>query len=93
MNIEDHVIDVRDIDPYRWCEGVRAFLDRSTNDYFFPLESIERLGEPDEDDSGSYWLLDGAVEAEAAEIEIAGQPVPVWRVPVGMIVTRPAAPK
>lgn len=87
--MEQHRIDVRDIDPHRWCEDVPVFLDRSADVFYFPKDSIDRIGEPDEE-SGNYWLLDGRVEAEADQIEVDGEPVPVWTVRVGELVTRPA---
>jgi hypothetical protein len=87
--VEEHTIDVRDIDT-EWFVDVRVFLDRARNRYLFPAESVERLGEAEPED-GTYALLDGQVIAEPEETEIGGIPYAVWSVPVGRLVTRPAA--
>ena len=87
--MEQHRIDVRDIDT-EWFVDVAAYLDRQLDLWYFPLASIERLGELDEEGSGNYWLLDGRVEAEADELEVNGSRIPAWSVRVGQITTRPA---
>jgi len=64
----------------------RSFdLDR----YHLPRKSAERLGEPDEE-TGSFWLIDGQVEACADEIEIDGATVPVWESGASPLMSRPA---
>ena len=75
-DIEEVSIDVRDVD-YSWFEGVKAYLDRDFDRYYFPRESRERLGELDPD-SGDARLLDGLVEAKTYEIDIDGQHFPCW---------------
>ncbi len=87
--IEEVRIDVRDID-YEWFRDVKAFIDRESDVYFFPRESVDRLGEADEQ-TGDCYLIDGQVEARADEIEVGGSPIPVWSVSVGQLITRPAA--
>lgn len=89
MSLYEQVsIDIRDLD-YRWCESVKAYLDRDYDRYYFPLESVERLGEPDEE-NGNYYLTAANVEAEADELEIDGTVVPVWSVGCGQLIVRPA---
>ena len=85
--MEEHLIDIRDLDTeYFLC--VRVWLDRASDRLYLPRESAERVGEPDED--GNFLLLDGAVIAEAETIEVNGVKTPAWSVPVGLLVTRPA---
>lgn len=81
-------IDVLDRDR-TWFEGVIAYLDREYDNYYFPLESVERLGELDEE-SGNYYLIDSDIEAEAEEIEVGGQTVPAWCVGCERLIVRPA---
>lgn len=81
-------IDVRDVD-YSWFEDVKAYLDRGFDWYHFPRESAERLGEQD-DETGSYFLIDGHVEARADEIEVDGESIPVWTVGCSQLIARPA---
>jgi hypothetical protein len=87
--MEEHLLDVRDIDT-EWFLGVTAYLDRGNDLWHFPKDAVERLGEPDADGSGSYWLLDGRVEAVANEVGVDGTLRRVWTVPVKQVVTRPA---
>lgn len=89
LTVKEQLIDVRDIDT-EWFLGVRVFVDRTRSRYLFPAESVERLGEADPAD-GSYAMLDGQVIAEPEEIEMGGTPLNVWSVPIGQLVTRPAA--
>lgn len=85
---EEVSIDVRDLD-YNWFEGVKAYLDRDCDLYYLPLESVERLGEPDEE-NGNYYLTAANVEAEADELEIDGKAIPVWSVGCAKLIVRPA---
>jgi hypothetical protein len=87
--VEEHLIDVRDIDTECFL-GVRTFLDRTRNRYLFHAESVNRPGEADPDDS-TYALLDGQVIAEPDEIETGITLLAVWSVAVGQLVTCPAA--
>jgi hypothetical protein len=86
--IEEVSIDVRDVD-HSWFEGVKVFLDRDSDRYYLPRESMERLGELDPD-TGDAWLIDGVVEARADEIEVDGQVVPCWSVSCARLIVRPA---
>ena len=85
---EEVRIDIRDVD-YDWFRDVKAFIDRESDVYFFPRESVDRLGEADEH-TGDYYLIDGQVEARADELEVSGSPIPVWSVSAGQLITRPA---
>lgn len=85
---EEVSIDVRDLD-YSWYEAVRAYLDRNYDLYYLPLESVERLGEPDEE-NGNYYLTAANIEAEADELEIDGHAMPVWSVGCAQLIVRPA---
>lgn len=86
--MEEVRIDVRDVD-HTWFEDVKAYLDRDFDIYYFARESAERLGEPDED-SGGFYFIDGQVEAKADEIEIDGERIPVWAVGTTQLLVRPA---
>lgn len=88
-DLEEVSIDVKDVD-YSWFEGVRAFLDRDFDRYYFPRESMDRLGELDPD-TGDAWLIDGHVEAKAEEIEVDGQRIPCWSVGCAQLIVRPAS--
>lgn len=86
--MEEHLIDVRDVD-YEYFEGVSVYLDRGFDRYHFPRESAERLGEYDEE-NGTFYLIDGRVETEPDEIEVNGRKIETWSVGVNQLVTRPA---
>lgn len=86
--VEEHEIDVRDVDT-EWFLNVRVWLDRITDRYYLPRESAARLGEMAED--GSYCLLDGAVTAVQEHIEVSGQHVAAWSLPVWALTTRPSS--
>jgi hypothetical protein len=87
--VEEVRIDVRDLD-YEWFRDVRAFIDREFDRYYFPRESVERLGEID-DETDVFYLIDGRVEARADEIDVDGQRLPVWSIGCGDLIVRPAA--
>ena len=87
--IEEVSIDVRDVD-YTWYEGVKAYLDRGIDRYYFPLASMERLGELDPD-TGDAWLIDGQVEAKTEEIEIDGRRILCWSVGGSQLIIRHAS--
>jgi hypothetical protein len=87
--IEEVSIDVRDVD-YTWFEGVKAYIDRDLDRYYFPRESMERLGELDPD-TGDAWLIDGHVEAKADEIEAESGRIPCWAVGCARLIVRPAS--
>lgn len=86
--MEEVRIDIRDVD-YEWFSDVRAFLDRDADRYYLPRESVERLGELDEE-SGDYHLIDGQVTATADKIEVDGQVLSVWGVGTTGMRIRPA---
>jgi hypothetical protein len=88
-DIEEVSIDVRDVD-HSWFEGVKAYLDRDFDRYYFPRESMGRLGELDPD-TGDAWLIDGQVEAKAEEVEVEGQQIPCWSVGCARLIVRPAS--
>lgn len=85
--MEEHLIDVRDVDG-EYFERVWVWLDRAADRYHLPLESVERLGEPD--DENNYLLLDGSLVAERDEAEVGGRRTTTWSVPVTRLTTRPA---
>lgn len=85
---EEVRIDVCDVD-HEWFRDVAAFLDRDSDRYFFPRDSAERLGEID-DETGSFFFIDGQVEAKVDEILVDGQRLPVWSVGCGQMIVRPA---
>jgi hypothetical protein len=87
-DIEEVSVDVRDVD-YSWFEGVQTYLDRNFDRYYFPRESVDRLGELDPD-TGNAWLIDGQVEAEADEIKVDGRVIPCWSVGCARLIVRPA---
>jgi hypothetical protein len=88
VDLEEVLIDVRDVD-YTWFVDVIAYLDRDFDKYYFPRESAERLGEPDEE-TGDFYLIDGRVQAEADQIQVNGVSIEVWCADCGQLIVRPA---
>jgi len=86
--VEEVCIDVRDVD-YEWFREVRVFLDRVSDRFYLPEESVQRLGEQDET-TGDYFLLDGQITAANVEIQVEGQRMTVWTVPTSHLRSRPA---
>jgi hypothetical protein len=90
-DVEEVSIDVRDVD-YSWFEGVKAYLDRDFDRYYFPRESVERLGELDPE-TGNAWLIDGQVEAQADGVEVEGKEIEAWSIGCAQLIVRPASAK
>jgi hypothetical protein len=86
-DLEKVSIDIRDVD-HEWFRDVDAYLDRDLGRYYFPRESAERLGELDEE-TGTFHLMDGLVEAEAGDIELEGRRIPAWSAPCDQLIVRP----